>query len=323
MHTIAQPWMWAAFLAFVLAMLTLDIVAFGGSKARRMTVAQAAYWSLAWVSLALLFALGLWLYLSMVAGGDVAQSTAMEFLAGYVIEKSLSIDNIFVFLLIFSHFSVPAEYQRKVLLYGVLGAIVLRVAMILAGVWIVEEFSWILYVFGAFLIFTGIKMVRSADRQHDLNANPVVRHVKKLLPFTDEFRAEKFSVTEHGKRIYTPLLLVLVLIEVSDVVFAVDSIPAIFAITTDPFIVFTSNIFAIMGLRALYFLLADMAERFHFLKYGLALVLMFVGAKMLLAGWIHIPTIVSLAVIAAIVLGSVLISLLATRAGTRDAGPAG
>jgi tellurite resistance protein TerC len=313
MHSIAQPWMWGAFLAFVLAMLALDIFACGGNKAQKMTVRQAAYWSLIWISLAVIFAVGLWLYLSKTAGSEIAQSTAMEFLAGYVIEKSLSIDNIFVFLLIFGHFSVPAEYQRKVLLYGVLGAIVMRIAMILAGVWVVEQFSWVLYAFGAFLIFTGIKMVWTADKEPDLNANPVVRYAKKILPFTDGFRDEKFSVVENGKRVFTPLLLVLVLIEISDVVFAVDSIPAIFAITTDPFIVFTSNIFAIMGLRALYFLLADMAERFHFLKYGLALVLVFVGGKMLLADWWHVPTMLSLLVIAIIVAGSMLISLLVTR----------
>jgi len=313
MHTIAQPWMWSAFLIFVLAMLALDIVACGGNKAQKMSVKQAAYWSLVWVSLALLFALGLWAYLSRVSGSEIAQTTTMEFLAGYVIEKSLSIDNIFVFLLIFNHFAVPAEYQRKVLLFGVLGAIVMRIAMILGGVWVVEQFSWVLYLFGVFLIFTGIKMIWSADTEPDLNANPVVRYAKKILPFTDGFRSEKFSLIENGKRVFTPLLLVLILIEVSDVVFAVDSIPAIFAITTDPFIVFTSNIFAIMGLRALYFLLADMAERFHFLKYGLALVLMFVGAKMLVVDWWHVPTMISLLVIAVIVAGSVLISLLVSK----------
>jgi tellurite resistance protein TerC len=316
MHTIAQPWMWGAFLLFVLAMLAVDIFACGGRKAQRMSVKQAAYWSLLWVSLALLFALGMYFYLTPHLGAGLAQANAMEFLAGYVIEKSLSIDNIFVFLLIFSHFSVPVEYQRKVLLYGVLGAIVMRIGMILAGVWIVEEFSWVLYVFGVFLVFTGIKMIVSAEQEPDLNANPVIRYAKKLLPFTSDFRDEKFSVMENGKRVFTPLLLVLIMIEVSDVVFAVDSIPAIFAVTTDPFIVFTSNIFAIMGLRALYFLLADMAERFHLLKFGLALVLMFVGGKMLLADWWHVPTMASLAVIAVIVAGSVALSLLVTKPQT-------
>ncbi|MET3106941.1 tellurite resistance protein TerC [Oxalobacteraceae bacterium GrIS 2.11] len=313
MHSIAQPWMWAVFIAFVLAMLALDIFAFGGNKAQKMSVKQAAAWSLAWVALSLLFALGMWRYLIPHVGSELAQTTTMEFLAGYVIEKSLSIDNIFVFLMIFNHFAVPPEHQRKVLLYGVLGAIVMRIAMILAGVWVVEQFSWVLYLFGVFLIFTGLKMIWSADSEPDLNANPVVRLAKKYLPFTDGFREEKFTVFENGQRVFTPLLLVLLLIEVSDVIFAVDSIPAIFAITTDPFIVFTSNIFAIMGLRALYFLLADMAERFHFLKYGLALVLMFVGGKMVLHNWFHVPTMISLLVIAVIVIGSMLISLMVTK----------
>lgn len=313
MHSIAQPWMWGTFVAFMLAMLAIDIVAVGGAKAKKLSTKQATVWTLVWVSMALLFALGLWYYLNAVAGSEIARATTMEFLAGYVIEKSLSIDNIFVFLLIFGHFSVPPEYQRKVLLYGVLGAIVMRFIMIIAGVWVVEQFSGVLYVFGAFLILTGIKMIRSADKEQDLNINPVVRFAKRILPFTDDFRAEKFSVIEKGKRLFTPLLLVLVLIEVSDVVFAVDSIPAIFAITRDPFIVFTSNIFAIMGLRALYFLLADMAERFHFLKYGLAVVLMFVGAKMLIVDWWHVPTMISLLVIAMIVAGSIIISLMVTK----------
>lgn len=318
MHTFAQPWMWGAFLAFVLAMLMVDIFACGGNKANKMSAKQAAYWSLIWVSLALLFAAGMWFYLTKTTGSDIAQAKTMEFLAGYVIEKSLSIDNIFVFLLIFSHFSVPAEYQRKVLLYGVLGAIVMRIVMILAGVWVVEEFSWILYLFGIFLVFTGLKMVMLAEKEPDLNTNPVVRYAKKILPFTDDFRGEKFIVVENGKRLFTPLLLVLIMIEVSDVVFAVDSIPAIFAVTTDPFIVFTSNIFAIMGLRALYFLLADMAQRFHFLKYGLAMVLVFVGGKMLIVDWWHVPTALSLLVIGAIVLGSVVISLLATKKSEKN-----
>jgi len=313
MTSIAQPWMWGAFLLFVLAMLLVDIFACGGNKSQKMSVKHAAYWSLVWVGIALLFALGMWLYLSQISAAAIAQEKTMEFLAGYVIEKSLSIDNIFVFLLIFRHFSVPAEYQRKVLLYGVLGAIVLRFVMILAGVWIVNEFSWVLYVFGVFLVYTGFKMTMSAEKEPDLNAIPIVRYAKKLLPFTTDFREEKFSVMENGKRLFTPLFLVLILIEMSDVVFAVDSIPAIFAITTDPFIVFTSNIFAIMGLRALYFLLADMAERFHFLKYGLALVLMFVGGKMLIVDWWHVPTMLSLLVIGLIVAASVVLSLLVTK----------
>jgi tellurite resistance protein TerC len=316
-NTIGEPWMWAAFLAFVLGMLLLDLFAFGGRHAHRVSVKEAAGWSAAWVALALLFALGLWMYLGATAGAAVADAKTMEFLTGYVIEKSLSVDNVFVFLLIFGHFAVPPEWQRRVLLYGVLGAIVMRAIMILAGVWLVEQFSWVLYVFGAFLVITALRMLVAAEKEPDLDRNPVLRWAKQVLPFTDGFRNEHFSVLENGKRLFTPLFLVLLLIEASDLVFAVDSIPAIFAITTDPFVVFTSNIFAIMGLRALYFLLADVADRFHLLKYGLAFVLMFVGGKMLAADWVHVPTQASLLVIGVILSTSVVASLIATKPGTK------
>ncbi|MBX9869749.1 MAG: TerC family protein [Burkholderiaceae bacterium] len=313
MHTIAEPWMWGAFIAFVVAMLALDMFALGGSKMHKVSVKEAALWSGVWVSLALLFDLGLWFYVRAHFDASVASNTATEFLAGYVIEKSLSVDNVFVFLLIFGHFAVPEQMQRKVLLYGVLGAIVMRIGMILAGTWVVTQFAWVLYVFGVFLLVTGFRMLVAAEKEPDLENNPFLRLVKKILPFTHQNHGNRFSVMENGKRVFTPLFLVLLLIEISDVVFAVDSIPAIFAVTTDPFIVFTSNIFAIMGLRALYFLLADMASRFHLLKFGLAFVLMFVGAKMLLAKWLHIPTSVSLMVIATLLIGSVVASLIATR----------
>ncbi|WP_423679843.1 TerC family protein [Undibacterium sp. WLHG33] len=313
LHSVAQPWMWVAFIAFVLAMLAIDVVALGGSRAHKVSVREAAAWSVVWVSLALAFDLGLWMYLTETVGREIATAKAMEFLTGYVIEKSLSVDNIFIFLLIFGHFSVPSQYQRKVLLYGVLGAIVMRVIMILAGSWVVTQFAWVLYLFGVFLLITGFRMLVSTEAEPDLDANPVLKLAKKLLPFTKEFHKEKFSIKVNGKRVFTPLLLVLILIEVSDVIFAVDSIPAIFAVTTDPFIVFTSNIFAIMGLRALYFLLADMADRFHLLKFGLAFVLMFVGIKMLIVKWMHVPTEVSLMVIGLILGGSIIASLIATR----------
>ena len=311
--SIAQPWMWGAFIAFVLTMLALDIFALGGSKSHKVSIKEAASWSLVWVSLALLFNFGMYVYLKDVIGEAAAMSKSMEFLTGYVIEKSLSVDNVFVFLLIFGHFAVPAQYQRKVLLYGVLGAILMRIVMILAGSWVVSQFAWILYLFGLFLLVTGMRMLVAAEKEPDLEANPVLKFAKKMLPFTRDFRGENFSVIENGKRIFTPLFLVLILIEISDVVFAVDSIPAIFAVTTDPFIVFTSNIFAIMGLRALYFLLADMANRFHLLKFGLAFVLMFVGTKMLIVKWIHVPTNVSLLVIASLLASSIAASLIATR----------
>lgn len=312
-ETIAQPWMWGAFVAFVIGMVALDVFALGGSRSHKVSVKEAAIWSCIWVSLSLLFAFGMWMHLNDTVGRTIADTKTMEFLTGYVIEKSLSVDNVFVFLLIFGHFAVPVQYQRKVLLYGVLGAIVMRIAMILAGTWVVTHFSWVLYLFGVFLLFTGMRMLVAAEKEPNLDANPVLRFAKKVLPFTKDFREEKFSVVENGKRLFTPLFLVLILIEISDVVFAVDSIPAIFAVTTDPFIVFTSNIFAIMGLRALYFLLADMANRFHLLKFGLAFVLMFVGTKMLVVKWIHVPTNVSLLVIGGILASSVIASLIATR----------
>lgn len=313
LNSIAEPWMWGVFIAFVIAMLALDIFALGGSRSHKVSVKEAASWSIVWVSLAMLFNLGLWYYVRDHFDEAIATTKAMEFLTGYVIEKSLSVDNVFVFLMIFSHFAIPEQYQRKVLLYGVLGAIVMRVAMILAGTWVVTQFSWVLYIFGVFLLFTGFKMLVSAEKEPDLEANPVLRFAKKMLPFTNQFHGEKFSTIENGKRVFTPLFLVLILIEISDVVFAVDSIPAIFAVTTDPFIVFTSNIFAIMGLRALYFLLADMASRFHLLKFGLAFVLMFVGVKMLIVKWIHVPTAVSLTVIGTLLISSVVASLISTR----------
>lgn len=310
---VGAPWMWAAFIGFVLVMLALDLFVFGGGKAHRVGVKEAALWSLLWVTLALAFNGLLWWHLSGSFGREVADEKALQFLTGYVIEKSLSVDNVFVFLLIFGAFKVPAEYQRRVLLYGVLGAIVLRAGMILAGAWLVREFAWVLYIFGAFLLFTGIRMLRAVDEEPDLERNPVLRFARSHLRLTEGYRDEKFWLVENGVRYFTPLFLVLLLIEASDLVFAVDSIPAIFAITTDPFIVFTSNIFAIMGLRALYFLLADVAGRFHLLKYGLALVLAFIGSKMLIAPWYHVPVQLSLGIVVVTLLASVVASLLHTR----------
>ncbi len=312
---IGEPWMWGTFIVFVLVMLALDLFVFGGRKAHRVSVKEAAAWSLVWVALALAFAGLLWWYLKGMAGVEVAEQKSLEFLTGYVIEKSLSVDNVFVFLLIFSAFAVPPEYQRRVLLYGVLGAIVMRAAMILAGAWVVREFSWVLYLFGAFLLVTGIRMLVAVDEKPDLEKNPVLRFARRHLRITDGFRGERFTVREGGVLFVTPLFLALLMVELSDLVFAVDSIPAIFAITSDPFIVFTSNIFAIMGLRALYFLLADVADRFHLLKYGLAMVLSFVGVKMLIAPWYHLPPAVSLAIILTTLAVSVVASLMATCTG--------
>ena len=308
-ETFATGPMWAGFIAFVLAMLALDLFVLGGNKAHRVSVKEAGGWVAAWVSMALAFAALLWWYLDGTAGREMANRKALEFVTGYLIEQSLSVDNMFVFVMIFTYFAVPPELQRRVLLYGVLGAIVMRAGMILAGVWLVKEFAWILYVFGAFLVLTGVKMLVFADKQPDLEKNPLLRWLRGHMRITPSFHGEKFFVRIDGVRWATPMFLVLMMIEASDLVFAVDSIPAIFAVTTDPFIVFTSNIFAIMGLRALYFLLADMAERFHLLKYGLALVLVFIGGKMLVAPWFHMPVQWSLAIVGAVILASVLLSL--------------
>lgn len=307
--------MWAGFIAFVLVMLALDLFAFGGNKAHKVGVKEAALWSGAWVSLAMLFAGGLWWYLSGTVGREIADQKALEFVSGYLIEKALSVDNVFVFLLIFSAFQVPAQYQRRVLIYGVLGAIVMRAVMIGAGAWVVSEFSWVLYLFGAFLLYTGVRMLFGSDEEPDVANNPVLRFARRHLRVADDSHDEKFFVVKNGLRYVTPLFLVLILIEVTDLVFAVDSIPAIFAITTDPFIVFTSNLFAILGLRALYFLLADVAARFPLLKYGLALVLAFIGAKMLVIPWFHVPVEYSLLVVAVLIAGSCVASLFVTRGG--------
>ncbi|AVR98552.1 TerC family protein [Pseudoduganella armeniaca] len=312
-ENIATAPMWAGFIGFVLVMLALDLWVFGGNKAHKVSVREAGAWSLGWLTLALLFNAGLWWYLKGTVGPEIAEQKALEFLSGYLIEKALSVDNVFIFLLIFSAFQVRPEYQRRVLIYGVLGAIVMRAVMILAGAWVVSEFSWVLYLFGAFLLVTGVRMMWAADHEPDVRNNPVLRLARRVLPVAPGDHGEKFFVRHNGMRHVTTLFLVLVLIEATDLVFAVDSIPAIFAITSDPFIVFTSNLFAILGLRALYFLLADIADRFHLLKYGLALVLCFIGAKMLLLPWIHLPVHVSLAVVATLIAGSVLASLYVTR----------
>jgi tellurite resistance protein TerC len=306
--------MWMGFIAFVLTMLALDLFVFGGRKAHRVSLREASAWVSAWVTLALCFAALLWFYLDGAMGRELANRKTLEFLTGYLIEQSLSVDNMFVFVMIFSYFGVPPELQRRVLLYGVLGAIVMRAAMIFAGVWLVQQFAWTLYVFGAFLVITGIKMLVFANQETDLARNPLLRWLRGHMRVTPEFHGEKFFVRQQGLLWATPMFLVLVLIEASDLVFAVDSIPAIFAVTTDPFIVFTSNIFAIMGLRAMYFLLAHMAERFHLLKYGLAIVLVFIGGKMLAMPWFHVPVQWSLLIVGSIIVSAVALSMATTTA---------
>ncbi|MCO4859669.1 TerC family protein [Herbaspirillum sp. WGmk3] len=310
--------MWIGFIVFVLGMLAVDMFALGGRNAHRVSPREALSWSVVWVSLAFLFAGLMWWYLDANVGREFANQKGAEFLSGYLIEKALSVDNIFVFLMIFSYFAVPAEMQRRVLLYGVIGAIVMRAVMILLGAWMIAQFSWILYVFGAFLVFTGIKMLIFADKEADLGDNPLLRWLRGHMKISDNYDGENFTTRINGVRYFTPLMLVLLLIEISDVIFAVDSIPAIFAITKDPFIVFTSNMFAIMGLRALYFLLADSAERFHLLKYGLALVLLFVGGKMLASYWFHVPVLVSLSIVGAILVISIIASLVLTKGKDKE-----
>ncbi|HEX8612869.1 MAG TPA: TerC family protein [Telluria sp.] len=313
LETVASAPMWAGFVGFVLVMLALDLFVFGGNKAHKVSVKEAGAWSLVWVSMALLFNGGLWWYLKGTVGADIADQKALEFFSGYLIEKALSVDNVFVFLLIFTAFQVPQQYQRRVLIYGVLGAIVMRAIMISAGAWVVSEFSWVLYLFGAFLLFTGLRMLVAVDEEPDVANNPVLRFARRHLRVAEGDHGERFFVAKDGLRYVTPLFLVLLLIEVTDLIFAVDSIPAIFAITTDPFIVFTSNMFAILGLRALYFLLVDVADRFHLLKYGLAMVLTFIGAKMLIMPWYHVPVQASLAVVAVLIAASCVASLFITR----------
>ncbi len=297
-----QAWLWIGFNVFVLAMLALDLGVFH-RKAHVVSLKESFAWTAVWVVLALVFNAGLWYF----AGSQ----KALEFFTGYLIEKSLSVDNVFVFALLFSYFAVPPIYQHRVLFWGILGALIMRAIMIAAGAVLIAKFSWIIYVFGGFLILTGIKMIVKREEEIHPERNPVVRWFKKLMPVTPDYRADKFFVRENGILMATPLFVVLLLVEISDLIFAVDSIPAIFAVTTDPFIVYTSNVFAILGLRSLYFALAGVMDKFHYLKIGLGVVLAFVGVKMLLA---HSPwkldTLASLGAIVLILATSILMSLL-------------
>jgi tellurite resistance protein TerC len=285
-------WVWVGFNAFVLAMLALDLLVFH-REAHEVRTAEAAGWSLFWIALAGLFGTGVYILLGRDAG--------LEFFAGYLIEKALSVDNIFVFVVIFGFFRVPPRYQHRVLFWGILGALVMRGAMIAAGAYLIEHFHWIIYVFGAFLVFTGIRMAREQAHDLETETNPVIRLVRRLVPVTAAFHGQRFFVKQLVRDrlmwVATPLFVVLVLVETTDLIFAVDSIPAIFAVTNDPFIVYTSNVFAILGLRALYFLLADVIHRFHYLKIGLSVVLVFVGTKMLASDVYEVPVAASLAVI--------------------------
>lgn len=309
METIGNPLMWSLFAAFVVVALLVDFLAMRHQGAHRVSIREAAIWSLVWVAVSFVFLAGLWWYLDANVSREVANAKGLEFLTGYVIEKALAVDNIFVFLMIFTYFAVPPEFQKRVLMIGILGALVLRAVMILVGAWLISQFHWILYVFGAFLVFTGIKMWWAAGQEPDLEANPVLKWLRRRLNISPDYDGEKFVTVVDGVKRYTPLFVVIVLIGVIDVIFAVDSIPAIFAITTDTFIVLTSNVFAILGLRAMYFLLAGMHERFHLLSYGLAVVLLFIGTKMLLIDVYKIPVAISLGVTITVLVVSMLLSL--------------
>lgn len=314
-ESIGTPWLWGGFVAFVLAMLALDLGVFH-KKDHAITVREALAWTGVWIALSLLFNAGIYFWFG--------PERALEFLSGYVIEKALSVDNIFVFIVVFSVFAVPSKLQHRVLLWGILSALLLRAIFVVVGAALLSRFHWLGYVFGGFLVITGIKLLIQREGEIDPRKNPLFRLFRRAIPSVEEYHEGRFTIVRAGKRYATPLLLVLVAIEGTDIVFAMDSIPAIFAVTRDPFIVFTSNIFAILGLRALYFALSGMMDKFHYLKYGLALVLMFVGLKMLLAGVYKIPIWSSLAVIAALLAGSVTASLLRRPPSERpDAKPAG
>ena len=298
-------WLWGGFTLFVLAMLALDLGVFN-RKAHAVSFKEALTWTGVWVALAMIFNAGVWHF--------AGPQKALEFFTGYLIEYSLSVDNVFIFALIFSYFAVPPQWQHKVLFWGILGALVMRVIMIFAGVALISRFGWILYIFGAFLIFTGLKMIFSKAEEVHPEHNPIVRWFRKLVPVSSGHHDDKLVVRVNGRLMATPLMVVLVCVEVTDVIFAVDSIPAIFAVTLDPFIIYTSNVFAIMGLRSLYFVLGGMMGMFHYLKLGLGCVLTFIGVKMLLGhtAW-KIDTLVALGVVAVILASSVIASLVHAR----------
>jgi tellurite resistance protein TerC len=310
MQTIAPLWLWAAFIGIVLVSLFVDFVVLKKQGAHDIGVKEALNWSLIWVALSFLFnGLFWWAVKDSTGSTEIANTKSLEFLTGYLIEKSLAVDNIFVFLMIFTYFAVPSHFQKRVLMIGIIGAIVLRTLMILVGGWLLAQFHWILYVFGAFLVLTGVKMWWAAGKEPALDDNPALKLLRRILPVSKHYDGEKFWTVENGKKIATPLFMVICLVALTDVIFAVDSIPAIFAITSDPFIVLTSNVFAILGLRAMYFLLAAVANKFHLLNYGLAVILVFIGTKMCLIDVFKIPVAVSLGVVVGILALTMLLSV--------------
>jgi len=304
-------WLWVGFNIFVLLMLALDLGVFH-RKAHVISIKEASIWSVVWIALAMLFNLGLYLFWETLAPNSSYSNSqaALSFFTGYLIEKSLSVDNIFVFVLLFTFFAVPAAYQHRVLFWGIIGALLMRGALIAVGAALLKEFHWIIYVFGAFLIFTGIRMAIHRNEEMHPEQNPLVKLLRKIMPVTDMYEGDHFFIRRAGKLMATPLFLVLVLVESTDLIFAVDSIPAIFAVTQEPFIVYTSNVFAILGLRSLYFLLAGVVDKFYYLKLGLSVVLVFVGTKMAIIDLYKIPVGISLGIIAIILTTSIAASLL-------------
>ncbi|MEL7562781.1 TerC family protein [Dehalogenimonas sp. 4OHTPN] len=293
-------WPWILFNVFLIIMLALDLFVFH-RHAHVIKLKEALGWVALWVSLAVLFGIGIWVF--------AGSSHAVDFFSAYIVEESLSVDNLFVFLMLFTYFCVPREYRHRVLFWGIVGAILMRAAFIFGGIALINNFSWIIYVFGAFLVFTGIRMGMKKEGDPHPEANPVLRLLRRFLPMSHQYNGDKFFTVENGRRLATPLLAVLVAVETTDIIFAVDSIPAVLAITTDPFIVYTSNMFAIMGLRSMYFALEGFANRLYYLHYGLAAVLVFLGTKMLLSGIFHVPTFLSLLIITSILVIAVIASL--------------
>ena len=310
MDTIGSPLLWSAFAVVVAVALLVDLVLMRHGGPHKVSFKEAAWWSLGWVALAMAFNLWLWWHTGQQYGPEAGGRIGMEFLTGYLVEKSLAVDNIFVFLMVFSYFAVPEEQKQRVLVIGIVAAIALRAVLIFAGALLLAKFHWILYVFGAFLLVTGIKMIMAAGKAPDLEQNPALRWLTRHIRMTRRYFGSALWIGSGSRRRFTPLFIVLVMIGITDVIFAVDSIPAIFAITEDPFIVLTSNVFAVLGLRAMFFLLQGMADRFHLLPYGLALVLMFIGAKMLLVDVYKIPIALSLGVVAATIGATIALSLL-------------
>lgn len=318
-HT-GTPLLYAGFTLLVIVLVSVDFLMLRVQGNHRVAIKEAAWWSAAWFLAAAVFGAWFWWHVKMQFGAEVAAQKTLEYATGYLIEKGLAIENVFVWITIFTYFSIPPEFQKRVLLWGVVGAIVMRAVLIYLGAVLIQQFSWIFYVFGAFLLATGIKMFMFTGKKSDLGSNPLLRWLRNHVPMTTELHGERFTILQDGKRIFTPLFIVLILVEITDLIFAIDSIPAIFAVTGDPFIVFTANTFAILGLRAMYFLLADVADRFHLLGYGLAMIVTFVGVKMLIMDFYKIPILWMLATVAMVLAVSVIASLVFPRTAPATAG---